>query len=302
MADTTDSKSVARKGVRVQIPPRAPPLNRTDRTRMAFDGTAAEETFGVVGYGHFGAFLAQSLRPHARVLVADSDTSKLPRRSRGIRAASIDGMAAASVVIVAVPFSALETTLKELREVISPTTVVMDVVSTKVLSTRLLLDVLDGHPNVIASHPLFGPPSMKRIQPGQRLVVTHEQGPEAAEFRTFLETKLGLQITNLTPEQHDRAMAYMQALPFFIARALVEIDILDLPNREVLSIPSFEKLANIAAIEEHHSGGMFDTSQRSNPFAGEARETLLAVLNRIDAQIREDEPLTDPPHAHTSSH
>ena len=52
--------------------------------------------------------------------------------------------------------------------------------------------MLDGHPNVIASHPLFGPPSMKRIQPGQRLVITHEQGPEAAKFRTFLETKLGL--------------------------------------------------------------------------------------------------------------
>ena len=90
-------------------------------------------------------------------------------------------------------------------------------------------------------------------------------------------------------------MAYMQSLPFFIARALVEIDVLELPYRDLLAIPSFEKLASIAMIEEHHSAGMFDTSQRSNPFADEAREMFLNVLRRLDKEIREDEPLKEPP-------
>ena len=40
-------------------------------------------------------------------------------------------------------------------------------------------------------------------------------------------------------------MAYMQALPFFIAGPC-EIDVLELPYRELLSLPSFEKLASIA--------------------------------------------------------
>ena len=36
-----------------------------------------------------------------------------------------------------------------------------------------------------------------------------------------LEKELGLEVVSIPPDEHDRAMAYMQSLPFFIARALV---------------------------------------------------------------------------------
>jgi prephenate dehydrogenase len=162
---------------------------------------------------------------------------------------------------------------------------VMDVVSTKARATKLLEGILDRHPNLLATHPLFGPPSMPRMGPGQRLVVTAQHGPRAAAFRQFLEAQFGLHVVELPAEEHDRAMAYMQSLPFFIARALVDIDIEGWAHRETLALPSFLKLAEIAAIEEEHTVDMFDTSQISNPYAEEARAHFLAVLADLQEEI-----------------
>ncbi|MGH9024694.1 MAG: prephenate dehydrogenase/arogenate dehydrogenase family protein, partial [Acidimicrobiia bacterium] len=243
--------------------------------------------FGIVGYGHFGKFMARSFARErgASVLVSDIDATRLPRRGRGTRAAELPEIARCDVVVVAVPFADLEEALKGLRDRLGDDTVVMDVVSTKSLATGLLRNVLGDHTNLLATHPLFGPPSMKRMRKGQHLVVTYTQGERAEGFRRFLEKRFGLEILEMSPEAHDRTMAYMQALPFFVARALVDLDILELEHRDVLSLPSFEKLATIAAIEQHHTDGMFETSQRSNPFAAGARRQFIEILEELNGEI-----------------
>lgn len=242
------------------------------------------ETFGIVGYGHFGRFLAASLAEHGKVLVADSDARKLDDAPDDVRVATIDEVATADVVVLAVGFMSLEAVLGQLRASLPADTVVMDVVSTKAYAAHVLDTALPGHPNVLATHPLFGPPSMARIEAGHRLVVTHQRGERAAAFREFLESRFGVEIVEMSSREHDEAMAYMQSLPFFIARALVR---LDLPYREELVIPSYKKLAEIAAIEEEHTVDMFDTSQVSNPFAEGARRHFLDVLRDLQREIEE---------------
>jgi prephenate dehydrogenase len=245
------------------------------------------ETFGIVGYGHFGQFLASSLARHGKVLAYDADDAKLEHMTDGVRPASLAEAAAADVVVLAVPFSALAPVLREIRDLLGRDTVVMDVVSTKERAGKLLEEILPADANLLATHPLFGPPSMARIELGLRVVVTAERGEEAAAFREFLEEQLGLEVVSLSPEEHDRAMAYMQSLPFFIARALVSIDVLELKHRDDLAIPSFEKLAEIAFIEQQHTVDMFDTSQISNPYADEARRHFLAALQQLQGEIEE---------------
>lgn len=243
------------------------------------------ETFGIIGFGHFGQFLAPSLARHGKVLVHDADDAKVEHASDGVRAASLDEVAAADVVVLAVPFTALAGVLGEIRDRLGHDTVVMDVVSSKQRATELLEEILPADANLLATHPLFGPPSMPRIEPGLRIVVTAERGPAAASLREFLAQQLGLVVVSLSPDEHDRAMAYMQSLPFFIARALVSIDLLQLENRDILAIPSFEKLAEIAFIEQQHTVDMFDTSQISNPYADEARRHFVAALQQLQREI-----------------
>lgn len=226
--------------------------------------------------------------PHGDVGVADVDAERLRSLPDGVHAAPPDEVARQDVVIAAVPFAALEQVLEAIRDHVPATSVVMDVVSTKARATELLQRVLGDHPNVLATHPLFGPPSMQRMEAGQRIVVTDERGDAAAAFLEFLEEEFGLEVLRLSPDDHDRAMAYMQSLPFFIARALVSIGILDLPNTDELSIPSFRKLAEIASIEEHHTHEMFETSQRSNPYAQDARREFLKALAQLQDELEPD--------------
>jgi len=252
-------------------------------------------SFGIVGYGHFGAFLAQSLASHGDVVVVDEEPPSL-RSDDVVRAGTLDDVARCDVAVLAVPYAALADVLEELRPRLAPETVVMDVVSTKAAATQLLRRLLPDHPELIASHPLFGPPSMSRIEPGDRLVVTYRRGDRAEAFTSLLASAFGLELIEVAPEDHDRAMAYMQALPFFIARALVRIDIPEV-DQEDLWIPSFEKLATIAEIEQHHTPSMFDTSQRSNPYARAVRQAFLDALAHLQQELDAadaDQPLLAP--------
>jgi prephenate dehydrogenase len=245
------------------------------------------ETFGIVGYGHFGAFFARTLAAHGlRVSVTDADPSKFSTESaNGVRATSLDEVARCEVVVVAVPAASLESVLAALRDRVEPSTVVMDVVSTKARATELLASVLDPEQQLLATHPLFGPPSTELVQPGDRLVVTFSRGTRAEALSRFLASRLALQVIAVDAVEHDKAMAYMQALPFFIARAL---DSLDFDHfRDDLEIPSFHKLAEIAKIERHHSPEMFETAQLSNPYARDARERFLEILRDLHESLQQ---------------
>jgi prephenate dehydrogenase len=248
-------------------------------------------SFGIVGYGHFGQFLARSLAARGiNVVVTDTDAAKLPPAANGVRATSLNDVAGSDVVVLAIPAAALESVLGELSDRLDPSTVVMDVVSTKAHATELLESLLRADQNLLATHPLFGPPSMDLMQPGDRLVVTAGRGARAEALALFLEHTLGLRLISVPAEEHDRAMAYMQALPFFIARALDRLDIDHF--RDDLEIPSFHKLAEIANIERHHSAEMFETSQLSNPYAREAREHFLDILQKLNTSLQETGGLT----------
>lgn len=243
------------------------------------------ESFGIVGFGHFGRMLAGSLADHGQVLVYDENPEAVVALHDGVEPASLEEVARCDVVVLAVPFSSLERAIHSVRDHLAPTSVVMDVISTKELATDLLQAHLPEGVNILATHPLFGPPSMTHVEQGQHLVVTLVRGERAEQLVEFLAEEFGLDVFRIDPAKHDQSMAYMQALPFFIARALVRLDILDLKDRELLALPSFEKLATIAAIEQHHTQEMFDTSQRSNPHAAKVRKRFLEVLAEIDAEL-----------------
>jgi prephenate dehydrogenase len=242
-------------------------------------------TFGVVGLGNFGRFFAESLADHGEVLGTDADPANRPDEASPVRWADLAEVADADVVVLAVPFSALASVVAEVGPHLRPEAVVVDVTSTKAAASRVLLDGLGDHPNVVATHPLFGPPSMERVRAGDRIVVTDVRGARGEDLVAFLEGPLGLRVERVTADEHDHAMAYMQALPFFIARALVALDISHYVDEHPLVIPSFEKLLGIANIEQHHTDEMFATSQLSNPYADEARRHFLDALSRIQDEL-----------------
>ena len=88
----------------------------------------------------------------------------------------------------------------------------------------------------------------------------------------------------MTAEEHDRQMAKVHALTFFIAEVL---DGLDLANVS-LATPSYRRLLSLAELHSQESQALLDTIQLGNPFAAHAREQFVSRADELLARMATD--------------
>ncbi len=214
------------------------------------------------------------LAPHADVVVWSE-----PAVEQGV---SFEEVAASDVIILAVPLPAYEPILLRLKPLLRPETVVVDICSVKLESREVMLRVLGVEQNMLITHPLFGPESAANGTAGHELIVCDAVGERAEKCLAFCEQHLGLKITRIPAEQHDRVMAYVHVLTFFVARALGRMDMPDIPFKT----PSFNELMDLVQLDAKHSDELFATIQSGNPFADEIREDFLRIASELEAQLR----------------
>lgn len=234
------------------------------------------KTVGIIGFGSFGKFLAEKLSSYAKVYVYSSSGKA---SSWG---ASIEKVAACDFVIPAIPLESYEMVLTKLQPHIQPSTVVVDVCSVKVNPLEVIARFLPGQ-MVVATHPMFGPESASVSLEGHTMVMCPDASSSEpyAIIKKFVES-LGLDVKEMTPEEHDQEIAVVQGLTFFVARTLVTMGIHD----QKLHTPSFGRLLNLAELESHHSQGLFETIQLGNTFSSEVRERFIAIAEQIDNGLK----------------
>jgi prephenate dehydrogenase len=138
---------------------------------------------------------------------------------------------------------------------------------------------------IIGLHPLFGPQSGKNGISGLKVVTCKVRGGSFDCVSDFMRDKLMLDVCQKTPEEHDKQMAYVQALNHLIARAL---DRMNLPDCD-LGTPAYERLKDVHRILQGDSMELFLTIERENPFAAEIRHSFCRQLDMLEAVIAEGE-------------
>ena len=182
------------------------------------------ENLVVIGLGLIGGSLALDLKKRSgyKVFGIDQDPEHIKKAlALGVIEEEIDfsQLSDASVVIVAVPVDVIPQVTKNVLDIISDNTLVFDVGSVK----NEICKAVANHPNrknYVAAHPLAG---------------TEFSGPEAAILNLFDEKvnilcetdkcdwkildkafsvfkKLNMRIKMMTPEEHDRHIAYVSHL------------------------------------------------------------------------------------------
>lgn len=233
------------------------------------------KSVGIIGFGSFGRFLAEKLDTHCEVKVFS--TSNKPNQW----AASLEEVAQSDFVIPAVPLVAYSKVLEDIKPLLQPETVIVDVASVKEQPIARIQAVLPNQP-LVATHPLFGPESAKDTIKGHVLVLC----PEASEASTYGVVKqfaqsLELEIVEQSATDHDREMAVVQSLTFFIAHALKDMEL----HSQKLSTPSFQKLLKLAELERHHSEELFTTIQAGNVYAEAVRKRFLAAARELQKRL-----------------
>lgn len=232
---------------------------------------------GIVGFGSFGQFAARVLHEYAEVFVWSEPSIRSDYAST-VEFAALRNM---DVVILAVPLDAYEAVLIHLRPLLLPGTVVVDICSVKVYSRDIMLRILKGHENMLITHPLFGPESATDGTAGHGIVVTDVIGSRAEKCLAFCADVLGLNITRISAEEHDRVMAYVHVLTFFVARGLGSMHMPEIPFKT----PSFNELMDLVRLDKKHSDDLFMTVQCGNPYGDEVRQEFMQTLHTLEKSI-----------------
>jgi arogenate dehydrogenase (NADP+) len=190
------------------------------------------KTIGIVGLGLIGGSLGLDLRSRGFQVYGVSHQARTCQIAveRGIAdeaGLSLELLALADIIFICTPIAAIAPTLKQLIPYLSPNTIVTDVGSVK---TPIVQECSQLWDYFVGSHPMAG---------------TAEQGVEAAQKDLFVNapyvltpttttpaiatqrveeiaTLLGAKIYTCSPEQHDRAVAWISHLPVMVSAALID--------------------------------------------------------------------------------
>ncbi len=221
---------------------------------------------GVIGCGLMGGSFALALKK-AGLVKRVIGYSKSPSTTETARRMGVIDVAAESallavagsdIVLIAVPVSATEPTLKAIRHLVTPGTLFMDVGSTKgdvvEAARRVLGDKLSAF---VPAHPITGK-EMGGIQhadallyQGRQVILTPlpETAPALVQRATDAWSALGSQVLKMTPQNHDAAFAAVSHLPHLLAFAFY-MSVAGQPDgRDFLSLagPGFRDFTRIAA-------------------------------------------------------
>ena len=240
------------------------------------------KSLGVVGFGQFGGLAVRTLKDHFDVLVTDRAPGAAARAAEaGVAFGSLAEAAAREIVVVAVPVAAMQGVFKAIAPHLKPGALVIDVGSVKMLPAQWMTELLPGHVELVATHPLFGPQSAKDSLKGLRFVVCPVRGARHEKVAAFGRS-LGLTVTVTTPEEHDREMAYVQALTHLIGRSLVNLGIPD----EQLKTVSYQHLLELCSLIGADTFELFTAIQTQNPFAAEVVEKFVAEARSLLDQVK----------------
>jgi prephenate dehydrogenase len=244
-------------------------------------GIPTDDIVAILGYGRFGRALGGLVSEAGLTHRAYDSHADVPAeyRSGSVREL-VEG---AGFVVVAVPVDRMREALAELRPFLRPSQTVLDVGSVKVLPAAALDAALGAEIPWCATHPLFGPVSLARAERPLRVVVCPAAAhPRAASRVHALYERIGCEVIEQTPENHDRVMAHTHALTFFVAKGMIDAGAgMDVP----FAPPSFQAIARTIETVRSDAGHLFAAIARDNPFAAEARKQLVSALSSIDQAL-----------------
>lgn len=238
--------------------------------------------FGIIGLGRFGNLWANALLPFGEVFVYDKHT--IHNNHPNIIVSSLSEVTNVDFLFLLVPISELEHCCNEIKDLLHPHTVVVDCCSVKVYSTTVMKKIFNNNQLIIATHPLFGPDSVKKTGglAGHKIVLcpTQSEHSKQAQIKELF-THMGLEILIASPDEHDKQMAKSQCLVHFIGRGLVALNL----SQQALSTPDFQALLNINNMVVNDKRQLFLDMQKYNPYAKSIRHILIQQLIALDNEI-----------------
>ena len=236
----------------------------------------------VIGHGRFGSFWAAHLSHHYPVFVYDTNPERNKSGHKNVINAPLEKCLSNDYIFLTISIRNIRTFLTQNYKLIKPGSVLIDCASVKVPVLDWFKDHLPQDVYYVASHPLFGPDSAKNKLRENIIMVMPGQVPlgDYQRLIQFFTRNLGLQVYNLTADEHDEMMAYNLNLVHFLGRALDDLGITKLP----IMMSSLSKLNDIVKVVMNDTTELFLDFYKYNPYAGKVKDPWLKSFQEINDQ------------------
>jgi prephenate dehydrogenase len=238
-------------------------------------------TVGVYGLGRFGSFWAEMLARSVPVRAY----SRSPERPTppGVKRVGEDEVLAQPVIFLCVAISAVQSVLEQSARRLPREVLVMDTCSVKSYPVGLMERLLPATASIMGTHPMFGPDSARNGVADLPMILCPVRitTRELERWRAFFSS-LGLAVSVMTPDEHDREAAFTQGVAHYIGRVLSDLGI----QRSPIGTVGYNKLLEIVEQTCNDPLQLFLDLQRFNPHTREMRarleKSLQAVMTAID--------------------
>jgi len=224
------------------------------------------EQLGLIGCGLMGGSFALALKRAGLVkrVVGYSKSPSTTELARQMGVIDVEAPSAllavsgADIVLVAVPVSASEATFKNIKHMVTPQMLIMDVGSTKgdvvEAARRGLRDQLGSF---VPVHPIAGKEvsgvehADADLYLGKQVILTPIEKTLTSQLKKASEVwnALGCKVVQMSPEAHDAAFAAVSHLPHLLAFAMMNSVAGQPLGKEYLTLsgPGFRDFTRIAA-------------------------------------------------------
>jgi len=228
----------------------------------------------IIGFGRFGAMLHSLLSKGFEVDVFDKNSID----NSDVNEVSLEDALQNETIFIAVPIRDFENLVKDISKKISSGKTVIDVCSVKVFPKKVMLDNLSIETDIIATHPLFGPDSLKDSGSVMTMEPVRNTFGRYDFWKNYFESQ-NILIEEISAEEHDMMAARSQGLTHFVGRVIDDFG----TNQTRIDTEGYKALHKLVNQTCNDTWELFEDIQNFNPFT----EKMISELNESFEKISE---------------
>ena len=235
---------------------------------------------GILGFGRFGKVLSNILQKGFRIKAYDLNSMK---NYPGVEFVDQDTVLKEKIIFVAVPISVFESVINDIAPKLKGENTIVDVCSVKNHPVKIMENTLRDNIGIISTHPMFGPDSF--ISNSRLKIMMHNTRDTYGQYKFWREFFLdqGIEVIEITPDEHDRLAAKTQGVTHFLGRMLKEFGI----KKTTLDTQGFRDLLDLVDQTCNDTWELYSDLQLYNPYTSEMIAELKKSINSIDTQLKD---------------
>ena len=243
-------------------------------------------TIGIIGFGRFGKVLANILQKGFRIKAYDpAPVNSFPNVELVDQATVLKE----EIIFIAVPIRHFKSVITEISPQLNNCQTIIDVCSVKKYPAEVMEKHLPKQTGIITTHPMFGPDSFLSNNRLKMMMHSTRDTNEQYSFwkRFFIDQ--GIQVMEMSPDEHDRLAAKTQGITHFLGRMLKEFGI----KKTSIDTQGFRDLLDLVSQTCNDTWELYTDLQLYNPYTEEMITKLKNSTESLDRQLKELQNVED---------